>query len=89
MLANVRTGGRLVSLWRGRFMLDPATDGIETGAKVVVNGDPTFEIAVSGPVFEDGYASTATRALSAVRPLALLPPGLHTVDELAPRPAWW
>ena len=36
--ANVRGGGRLVSVWRGRFQ--PEHDGMEGSASVVVEGEP-------------------------------------------------
>jgi 2,4-diaminopentanoate dehydrogenase len=84
--ANVRGGGRLVSVWRGRFDLQPERDGMEGSAKVVVEGDPAFETIVRGDLFLDTYPPTGARAMAAVRPLRLLPPGLHTIDELAQRP---
>lgn len=86
--ADVRGGGRLVSLWRGRFALDPIVDEMTGSARVVVTGDPGFDVTVAGPVFDDGYPSTAARALAAVRPLQALPPGLHTIDEIGQRPSW-
>jgi hypothetical protein len=86
--ANVRGGGRLVSLWRGRFDLQPERDGMEASAKVVVEGDPGFETIVRGDLFLDTYPPTGARAMAAVRPLRLLPPGLHTIDELAQRPVF-
>jgi len=89
LAADVRGGGRLVSLWRGRFALDPAADGMRGSARVVLTGDPEFAVTVAGPIFDDGYPSTATRALAAVRPLRALPPGLHTVDEIGLRPSWF
>ena len=84
--ANVRGGGRLVSLWRGRFGLDPERDGMEASAKVVVDGDPRFETIVRGDLFLDTYPPTGVRAMAAVRPLMALAPGLHTIDELGLRP---
>ena len=84
--ANVRGGGRLVSVWRGRFDLQPERDGMEGSAKVVVEGAPAFETIVRGDLFLDTYPPTGARAMAAVRPLRLLPPGLHTIDELAQRP---
>jgi hypothetical protein len=82
--ANVRGGGRLVSVWRGRF--DPERDGMEGSARVVVEGDPAFEPIVRGDLFLDTYPPTGARAMAAVRPLRALPPGLHTIDELGQRP---
>ncbi len=82
--ANVRGGGRLVSVWRGRF--DPERDGMEGSARVVVDGDPSFETVVRGDLFLDTYPPTGARAMAAVRPLRALPPGLHTIDELGLRP---
>jgi hypothetical protein len=32
------------------------------------------------------YPPTGARAIAAVHPLRLLPPGLHTIDELPQRP---
>ena len=86
--ANVRGGGRLVSLWRGRFGLQPERDGMEASAKVVVEGDPRFETIVRGDLFLDTYPPTGARAMAAVRPLMALAPGLHTVDHLAPWPGY-
>ena len=80
--ATVRGGGRLVSLWRGRFDLQPDRDGMEGSARVVVEGDPAFETIVRGDIFLDTYPPTGARAMAAVRPLMALPPGLHTIDEL-------
>jgi hypothetical protein len=84
--ANVRGGGRLVSVWRGRF--DPERDGMEGSARVVVEGDPAFETIVRGDLFLDTYPPTGARAMAAVRPLRGLPPGLHTIDELGLRPVY-
>ena len=88
LTANVRGGGRLVSLWRGRFDLEPARDGMEASAKVVVEGDPPFETIVRGDLFLDTYPPTGARAMAAVRPLMALAPGLHTIDELGMRPVY-
>ena len=82
--AEVRGGGRLVSIWRGRFA--PEHDGMEGSARVVVVGDPAFETIVRGDLFLDTYPPTGARAMAAVRPLLALPPGLHTIDELGQRP---
>jgi hypothetical protein len=84
--ANVRGGGRLVSVWRGRFQ--PELDGMEGSAKVVVEGDPAFETIVRGDLFLDTYPPTGARAMAAVRPLRALAPGLHTIDELGQRPVF-
>ncbi len=86
--ANVRGGGRLVSLWRGRFDLQPGRDGMEGSARVVVEGDPAFETIVRGDIFLDTYPPTGARAMAAVRPLRALAPGLHTIDELGQRPVF-
>jgi hypothetical protein len=86
--ANVRGGGRLVSVWRGRFDLEPDRDGMEASARVTVKGDPPFETIVRGPVFLDTYRPTGARAMAAVRPLMALPPGVHTIDELGLRPVF-
>ena len=56
--ANVRGGGRLVSVWRGRFDLQPDRDGMEGSARVVVEGDPAFETIVRGDIFLDTYPPT-------------------------------
>ncbi len=87
--ANVKGGGRLVSLWRGMFDLQPERDGMEGSAKVIVTGEPNFEVIVRGDLFLDTYPPTGARAMAAVRPLIALPPGLHTIDEVAQRPAYW
>jgi hypothetical protein len=84
--AAVRGGGRLVSVWRGRF--DPERDGMEGSARVVVEGDPAFETIVRGDLFLDTYPPTGARAMAAVRPLRALAPGLHTIDELGLRPVF-
>jgi hypothetical protein len=86
--ANVRGGGRLVSLWRGRFDLQPDRDGMEGSARVVVEGEPAFETIVRGDLFLDTYPPTGARAMAAVRPLMALAPGLHTIDELGQRPVF-
>lgn len=86
--ASVRGGGRLVSLWRGRFDLQPDRDAMEGSAKVVVIGAPAFETIVRGDLFLDTYPPTGARAMAAVRPLMALDPGLHTIDELAQRPVY-
>ncbi len=83
---NVRGGGRLVSVWRGRFQ--PERDGMEGSARVVVEGDPAFETIVRGDLFLDTYPPTGARAMAAVRPLRALAPGLHTIDELGLRPVF-
>lgn len=88
LVANVSSGGRLVSLWRGRFDLQPDRDGMEGSAKVVVEGEPSFEVVARGDLFLDTYPPTGARAMAAVRPLLALPPGLHTIDELAQRPVY-
>ena len=88
LAANVRGGGRLVSLWRGRFDLQPERDGMEGSAKVVVEGEPNFETIVRGDLFLDTYPPTGARAIAAVRPLMALAPGLHTIDQLAQRPGY-
>jgi hypothetical protein len=88
LAANVRGGGRLVSLWRGRFDLQPQRDGMEGSAKVVVEGEPNFETIVRGDLFLDTYPPTGARAIAAVRPLMALAPGLHTIDQLAQRPGY-
>jgi hypothetical protein len=84
--ANVAGGGRLVSLWRGRFDLQPERDGMEGSARVTVEGDSAFETIVRGDIFLDTYPPTGARAMAAVRPLRALAPGLHTIDELGQRP---
>ncbi len=86
--ANVRAGGRLVSVWRGRFDLQPDRDGMEASARVTVRGDPSFETILRGEVFIDTYRPTGARAMAAVRPLMALPPGVHTIDELGLRPVF-
>jgi 4-hydroxy-tetrahydrodipicolinate reductase len=88
LVAEVRGGGRLVSLWRGRFDLQPERDGMEGSAKVVVEGEPNFETIVRGDLFLDTYPPTGARAMAAVRPLMALAPGLHTIDQLAQRPVY-
>ena len=85
---DIRGGGRLVSMWRGRFDLQPDRDGMEASARVIVDGDPPFETIVRGDLFLDTYPPTGARAMAAVRPLRLLPPGLHTIDELPQRPVF-
>jgi len=84
--ANVRGGGRLVSIWRGRFDLQPDRDRMEASARIVVDGDPAFETIIRGDIFRDTYPPTGVRAMAAVRPLMALPPGVHTIDELGQRP---
>jgi hypothetical protein len=86
--AELAGGGRLVSLWRGMFDLQPERDGMAGGAKVVVVGEPNFEVVVSGDLFLDTYPPTGARAVAAVRPLRLLAPGLHTIDELPQHPGY-
>jgi 2,4-diaminopentanoate dehydrogenase C-terminal domain len=81
-------GGQLVSLWRGMFDLQPDRDGMAGGAKVVVVGEPNFEVVASGDLFLDTYPPTGARAVAAVRPLRLLEPGLHTIDELPQHPGY-
>ena len=85
---DIRGGGRLVSEWRGRFDLQPERDGMEASARVIVDGNPPFETIVRGDLFLDTYPPTGARAMAAVRPLRLLPPGLHTIDELSQRPVF-
>jgi 4-hydroxy-tetrahydrodipicolinate reductase len=89
LAAPVHGGGMLVSLWQGMFDLQPDRDGMEGSAKVVVTGEPNFEVLVSGDLFLDTYPPTGARAMAAVRPLRTLAPGLHTVDEISQRPAFW
>ena len=85
---DIAGGGRLVSEWRGRFDLQPERDGMEASARVIVVGNPPFETIVRGDLFLDTYPPTGARAMAAVRPLRLLPPGLHTIDELSQRPIY-
>jgi hypothetical protein len=59
---------------------------MEASARVIVEGDPAFETIVRGDLFLDTYPPTGARAMAAVRPLRLLAPGLHTIDELPQRP---
>jgi hypothetical protein len=87
--ANVHGGGRLESVWRGRFDLQPERDGMEASARVEVVGDPPFETIIRGDIFLDTYPPTGARAMAAVRPLRALAPGLHTIDELGMRPVFW
>lgn len=86
--AEVKGGGRLVSLWRGRFDLQPERDELEGSARVVVEGNPAFETIVRGDLFLDTYPPTGARAMAAVRPLRALAPGLRTIDELGQRPVF-
>jgi hypothetical protein len=88
VVAQVSGGGCLVSTWQGMFDLDPQRDGMEGGAKVIVTGEPAFEVAVRGDLFLDTYPPTGARAMAAVRPLRALPPGLHTIDKLGQRPVF-
>jgi 2,4-diaminopentanoate dehydrogenase len=88
VMAELAGGARLVSLWRGMFDLRPDRDGIEGSAKVTVVGEPSFEVAVRGDLFLDTYPPTGGRAVAAVRPLRLLEPGLHTIDELPQHPGY-
>jgi len=76
----IRSGGRLVSLWRGRFDLQPDRDGMEGSARVVVEGDPAFETIVRGDIFLDTYPPTGARAMAAVRPT----PPVAPVEETKP-----
>lgn len=87
--APIRTGGRLVAVWRGMFDLQPERDGMQGSAGVVVVGDPNFQVEVTGDLFLDTYPPTGARALAAVRPLRELPPGVHTADEIAQWGAYW
>lgn len=88
VVAQVDGGGRLVSSWQGMFDLQPERDGMEAGAKVVVTGEPNFEVALRGDLFLDTYPPTGARAMAAVRPLRALPPGVRTIDELGLRPVY-
>ena len=89
VVAPITSGGRLVAVWRGMFDLEPERDGMAGSAKVVIEGNPTFEVAVTGDLFLDTYPPTGTRMVAAVRPLRALPPGLHTADEIAQWGAYW
>jgi hypothetical protein len=86
--AELAGGGRLVSLWRGMFDLQPDRDGMAGGAKVIVVGEPSSEVSIGGDLFLDTYPPTGARAIAAVRPLRLLEPGLHTIDELPQHPVY-
>jgi hypothetical protein len=59
---------------------------MEASARVVVDGNPSFETIIRGDIFRDTYPPTGVRAMAAVRPLRALPPGVHTIDELGLRP---
>jgi hypothetical protein len=61
---------------------------MEASARVIVDGNPRFETIVRGGLFLDTYPPTGARAMAAVRPLRLLAPGLHTIDELPQRPVF-
>ena len=74
--ANIRGGGRLVSLWRGLGSTSSrSATAWKASARVIVDGDPPFETIVRGDLFLDTYPPTGARAMAAVRPLRLLPPG--------------
>jgi len=88
LTAEIERGGRIVTVWHGRFDLQPERDGLEVSAAVRIVGDPSFEIALRGELFRDTYPPTGSRAIAAVRPLRALPPGLRTIDELGLRPLY-
>ena len=66
----------------GVFCIDPATDPVTEGAKVIVEGDSTVESVARGNWFGDSYPVTAAKAIRAVGPLTTLPPGLYRPDQL-------
>jgi diaminopimelate decarboxylase len=81
-VVGVLSGNERVRLeWRG--VLDPA--GGE-GLELRVNGprgiSETIHYDYDGP--RETYPVTAARMVKSIAPLRLLPPGLHTADELAP-----
>ena len=53
-----------------------------------MTGEPSFEVAVRGEMFLDTHPPTGARAVAAIRPLRVLPPGLHTIDRIAQHPVF-
>ena len=74
--------GPIELAWTGVFAMDPASDGLEESVEVSIEGDTTMELAARGTAFTNPYPATAARALSSLRPLRQLEPGLYRPDQL-------
>jgi len=82
---GLRDGAVVVELeWVAIFCIDPAVDGVEESASLVVEGDSRFELAAAGTFCGDAYPGTVARAINAIRPLARMRPGLYRPDQLPP-----
>ncbi len=75
--------GRIVAevSWTAVLELGPE-DGIAETARLGIRGDSVVEAEARGTFFGDPYPATAARAVRAVAPLALLPPGVYRPDQL-------
>ncbi len=69
---------------------DPATDGVEPGTRVRIEGVPSVDVSLRGELSESTgvYAATAARAVNAVPYVIAAPPGLTSLADL-PMMAWW
>ncbi len=69
---------------------DPASDGVEPGTHVTIEGVPAVQVSIKGELSEAGgvYAATAARAVNAIPYVVAAAPGLVTLADL-PMMAWW
>jgi len=69
---------------------DPASDGVETGTKVIIDGLPDVEVTIKGELnaARGVYAATAARAVNAIPHVVAARPGLTSLADL-PVMAWW
>lgn len=69
---------------------DPASDGVEPGTRVRIEGVPSVDVLLRGELSESTgvYAATAARAVNALPYVIAAPPGLTSLADL-PMMAWW
>jgi hypothetical protein len=58
-------------------------DGVCETASVQIEGDTVIQAEARGTFFGNPYPSTAARAVRAIAPLRVLPPGIYRPDQLA------
>lgn len=78
------TGETSVDLeWAGIFALDETVDGVEEGVEIRILSDAgALEMKMNGDELRNSYPATAARAINAVRPLRVLPPGIYRPDQV-------
>jgi hypothetical protein len=84
---SAATGAVVELEWLAIFCIDEIADGVAEIATVEIDGDTSIRTEARGTFFDDPYPATAARAVNAIAPLRLLPPGLYRPDQL-PASVW-